>query len=110
MSLLLLRDARVFAPAPLGIVDVLVGGGRILAVGPGRIEAPAGIATEVIDLEGRRLIPGLVDCHVHVTGGGGEAGFRTRVPPLAPSRSSLALSSKNLRYSSPCPCFSSERA
>lgn len=90
MSLLLLRDARVFAPAPLGIVDVLVGGGRILAVGPGRIEAPAGIATEVIDLEGRRLIPGLVDCHVHVTGGGGEAGFRTRVPPLAPSRSTRA--------------------
>ena len=31
-------------------------------------------------------MPGLIDGHVHVTGGGGEAGFRTRVPPQALSR------------------------
>ena len=40
------------------------------------------IASE-IDLQGQRLIPGLIDGHVHFTGGGGEAGFATRVPPLA---------------------------
>ena len=39
-----------------------------------------------LDLEGRRLIPGLIDGHVHVCGGGGEAGFRTRVPPPGLSR------------------------
>ena len=33
-----------------------------------------------------RTIPGLIDGHVHVTGGGGEAGFRTRVPPVPLSR------------------------
>jgi beta-aspartyl-dipeptidase (metallo-type) len=37
---------------------------------------------ETVDLKGSRLIPGLVDCHVHLTGGGGEAGFRSQVPPL----------------------------
>lgn len=28
------------------------------------------------------MIPGFIDGHAHVTGGGGEAGFRTRVPPV----------------------------
>ena len=32
------------------------------------------------------MIPGLVDAHVHVTGGGGEAGPNTKVPPVPLSR------------------------
>ena len=47
---------------------------------------PAALPVEAIDLEGRRLIPGLIDGHVHVTGGGGEAGFSTRVPAPMLSR------------------------
>jgi beta-aspartyl-dipeptidase (metallo-type) len=45
---------------------------------------PAALAdcTTTIDLAGLRLIPGLIDGHVHVTGGGGEAGFSTRVPAV----------------------------
>lgn len=79
-GLLLLRNADVFAPAALGRRDLLLGGGKVLWLGaPG--EAPAS-AVERIDLAGRALVPGLIDGHVHVTGGGGEAGFRTRVPPL----------------------------
>ena len=49
-------------------------------------ELPAALPVDVIDLEGRRLIPGLIDGHVHVTGGGGEAGFSTRVPAPMLSR------------------------
>ena len=78
----LLLNADVFAPDPLGPQHVLIGGGRILYVG-GEQPQLAGLDVEVTDLEGRRLIPGLVDAHVHVTGGGGEAGFHTRAP--APS-------------------------
>jgi beta-aspartyl-dipeptidase (metallo-type) len=26
------------------------------------------------------IVPGFIDCHVHVTGGGGEAGFASRTP------------------------------
>ena len=37
-----------------------------------------------------RSIPGLVDAHVHVTGGGGEGGFTSRVPPLTLTELSLA--------------------
>jgi beta-aspartyl-dipeptidase (metallo-type) len=86
MNLLLLRNAQVHAPEPLGLQHLLLGGGRILWMGATLSELPATLAVQTIDLQGRRLIPGLIDAHVHVTGGGGEAGFRTRVPPLGVSR------------------------
>jgi len=86
MNLLLLRNAQVHAPEPLGLQHLLLGGGHILWMGATLSELPATLAVQTIDLHGRRLIPGLIDAHVHVTGGGGEAGFRTRVPPLGVSR------------------------
>jgi beta-aspartyl-dipeptidase (metallo-type) len=79
--LTLFRQATVFAPPSLGRRDVLVAGDRIIAIGTG-LGAPAGVTCEEIDLAGARLVPGLVDAHVHVTGGGGEAGPETRVPPI----------------------------
>lgn len=84
--LLLLRNAAVFAPEPLGQRQLLLGGGRVLWIGSAADEAPRGLPLEVADLEGRRLIPGLIDGHVHVTGGGGEGGFASRVPALGLSR------------------------
>ncbi|NJD31160.1 MAG: beta-aspartyl-peptidase [Gammaproteobacteria bacterium] len=88
--MLLIRNADTFAPRPLGLRNLLLGGGRILWVGaPSELpDLPAALraASRTIDLEGRRLIPGLIDGHVHVTGGGGEAGFRTRVPPVPLTR------------------------
>jgi beta-aspartyl-dipeptidase (metallo-type) len=77
----LLSNAQVFAPEDLGLRHVLVGGGRIIAVSEQKAEFAATHATE-FDLEGRRLLPGFIDGHAHVTGGGGESGFKTRVPPV----------------------------
>jgi beta-aspartyl-dipeptidase (metallo-type) len=75
----LLTNARVFAPEDLGTRHVLVGGGRILAVSAEPL-AVGDVTT--VDLEGRRLVPGFIDGHAHVTGGGGESGFATRVPAV----------------------------
>lgn len=86
MNLLLLRNALVYAPEPLGHRHLLLGGGRILWMGAELADLPSALSVETIDLEGHRLLPGLIDAHVHVTGGGGEAGFRTRVPPQVLSR------------------------
>jgi beta-aspartyl-dipeptidase (metallo-type) len=77
----LLTNAQVFAPEDLGLCHVLVGGGRIVAISDKMAQVAAAHATE-FDLEGRRLIPGFIDGHAHVTGGGGESGFSTRVPPV----------------------------
>lgn len=84
--LVLVRDADVFAPEPLGRRQVLVGGGRVLWIGGPDDAAPSGLPIDVVDLGGRRLIPGLIDGHVHITGGGGESGFASRVPALPLSR------------------------
>ncbi len=83
--LTLVRNADLYAPAPAGVVDLLVAGERIVAIGP-RLDLPAALPVEVADMEGRRVVPGLIDPHVHVTGGGGEAGAATKVPPVPVSR------------------------
>jgi imidazolonepropionase-like amidohydrolase len=64
----LLRPARVFdgvsAKPHEGLV-VLVRGDRIVTVGPApQVSAPAG--TEVIDLPGTTLLPGLIEGHSHL--------------------------------------------
>ncbi len=86
--LTLLRNAHVFAPEDLGVRHLLIGGGRVLALGDAN-GLEASVATEV-DLEGRRIVPGFIDGHAHVTGGGGEAGFSSRVPPVALSHFTTA--------------------
>lgn len=77
----LLLNARVFAPAPLGLRHVLVAGEKIAGVFDA-VPALSGVEVETTDLEGRTLVPGLVDAHVHITGGGGEAGYASSVPPI----------------------------
>jgi hypothetical protein len=63
--LTLLENADIYAPEPLGVGFLLVGGGTLLYLGP---ERP------------------VLDAHVHPTGGGGEDGFSTQAPPVPPSR------------------------
>ncbi len=82
---LLLRNATVFdgtgAPPRSGL-DVLVEGDRIAAVGS---DLAARADAEALDLTGRTLMPGLIDCHVHLTfmGDPNEVSPATPVPVLA---------------------------
>ncbi len=76
----LLSNAQIFAPEDLGLRHLLIGGGRIVAVSD-KVDGVAPHTSE-FDLEGRRVIPGFIDGHAHVTGGGGESGFSSRVPPV----------------------------
>lgn len=77
-----LLNGEVHAPESLGRKHVLVAGGIVVAVADEPISVSGEVEVETVDLQGRRLIPGLIDCHVHLTGGGGEAGFRSQVPRL----------------------------
>ncbi|TRY33381.1 beta-aspartyl-peptidase [Aliiglaciecola sp. M165] len=81
-SLTLIKNAQVFSPRPLGLKHLLVGGGQILQILDDIPSKISPIEMQVIDIEGASLIPGLIDAHTHITGGGGEAGFATRVPPV----------------------------
>lgn len=78
----LILNGEVFAPEPLGRKDILVAGGSIEAVAePGHLRLD-GLEVEVVDAAGKRVLPGLVDPHVHILGGGGEGGPATRAPEI----------------------------
>jgi len=80
---LLIRGGTVFDPRPLGVRDLFIAGGRIEAIAePGAIET-RGLDVQVIEAEGKSVLPGLIDPHVHILGGGGEGGPATRAPEIA---------------------------
>jgi beta-aspartyl-dipeptidase (metallo-type) len=81
--LTVLKNANVFAPEPVGRRDLLIAAGKILAIESDLDSLPAGIENRVLDLDGLCVIPGLIDSHIHATGGGGEAGPATRVPRIS---------------------------
>ena len=59
-------DRNNASPEAVSIAD-----GRFLSVGSVRdVEATAGETTKRIDLQGRRVIPGLIDSHMHIIRGG----------------------------------------
>jgi len=84
--LTLLENADIHAPGSLGIGYLLVGGGKLLYIGSERPELDSRLLSQRLDLQGAAVIPGLIDAHVHVTGGGGEDGFSTQAPPVPLSR------------------------
>jgi beta-aspartyl-dipeptidase (metallo-type) len=83
-KLMLLRVGAVFAPRPLGARDLLVGGGRILVMGEDLREAAAALGvTETIAAPDGKLLPGLLDQHMHFIGGGEADGRTARMPELS---------------------------
>jgi imidazolonepropionase len=77
----LLANARIATLAPdhagLGVVEngsILIDGDTIVAIGAdGRLPADAAGDVTVIDLQGRWVTPGLIDCHTHLVYGGDRA-------------------------------------
>ncbi|XOV80509.1 MAG: beta-aspartyl-peptidase [Aestuariibacter sp.] len=82
----LLKNANVFAPRPLGLVNIVVHNHQVMYIGEQLPVLGEQFDVQVIDLDGKTLIPGFIDAHTHITGGGGEAGFSTRVPPVPLTR------------------------
>ena len=74
-----IKNADVYSPQYLGKKDVFISGGIICRIADS-LNAPQEWDVEVIDGSGMLLLPGFIDCHVHVLGGGGEGGFASRTP------------------------------
>ncbi len=77
----LIRGAQVYTPWSLGVKDVLLAGNKIAFIDDG-IRLPRKLGGEVINGKGLNLVPGFIDSHVHILGGGGEGGFKTRTPEI----------------------------
>jgi beta-aspartyl-dipeptidase (metallo-type) len=75
----LLKNADVYAPKHLGLRDILIEGDKLLKIMPA-IQGYDGLeGVEVYDLNGASTVPGYIDLHIHITGGGGEQGPASRV-------------------------------
>lgn len=79
----IIKGAKIYSPEFLGKKDLLIIGDKIGAiedsidtsfVEPYKIEIINGID--------KIIFPGFIDSHVHIMGGGGEGGFKTRTPEI----------------------------
>ncbi len=77
----LIKNVHVYAPEDLGFMDVLVGGARILKMAE-HLPTESAYGVKEIDGTGKVLMPGLIDAHVHILGGGGEGGAKSRTPEI----------------------------
>lgn len=76
----LIKNVEVYAPEYKGKNDIIICHDKII-----KIDQNIAIdfdEIEIIDGKGMYAVPGYIDQHVHITGGGGEGGPRTRVPEI----------------------------
>jgi len=79
----IIRNGTVYGPEPMGRKDILLAGDRCAGIFDTLAPPFSGqVAVEVIEAAGKLVLPGFIDGHVHITGGGGEGSFCTRTPEI----------------------------
>lgn len=78
--MLLIKNAQVYAPQPLGRKDILVAAGKILAIAD-LIQNPDNLY-QVWDAKGKIVCSGFIDQHIHIIGAGGKHGFGSMTPEI----------------------------
>ncbi len=81
----ILREVELYAPTYFGKKDLLIVNGHVEGIyeNIGKFSFPKSITK---NLDGKIAIPGFIDGHVHVIGGGGEGGFASRIPEIQTSK------------------------
>jgi beta-aspartyl-dipeptidase (metallo-type) len=78
----LIKNGHIYAPEDVGEKDILIAGSRIAGLAdPGKFRIE-GAPVEMVDASGKMILPGFIDPHVHILGGGGEGGPATRAPEI----------------------------
>lgn len=77
-----IKNIEIYSPEYLGKKTIVIVGDKIEGIYD-KLEIPKNfIAINEIDGEGVIALPGFIDAHVHINGGGGEGGFHTRTPEI----------------------------
>lgn len=78
----IIKDIKVYAPEYIGIKDIVLAGGKIEGIYENLNLSNTFIEVNIIDGKNKIAFPGFIDSHVHIIGGGGEGGYKTRTPEL----------------------------
>lgn len=78
----LIKNGEIYSPKYLGKKDLLVAGDKIVYIGNNITLPEGGVPVDIIDASEKLVVPGFIDSHVHILGGGGEGGFKTRTPEI----------------------------
>lgn len=80
--LTLLRGIECFCPKYTGVRDIVIAGEKIYKItGTGEVK-DYGLFENVISCQELTAFPGILDNHVHITGGGGEEGYSSRTDEI----------------------------
>ena len=78
----IIKGGEVYTPEYIGKKDILLTEDKIHLITDEININKFPVDVEVIDAKGDYIVPGFIDSHVHITGGGGEGGFHTRTPEI----------------------------
>lgn len=88
--LTLIKNGEIYAPHYLGKKDLLIVDSKIGYIADEINKPDDFVEIEVINADGKYIVPGFIDSHVHITGGGGEGSYRTRTPEIQLTEATLA--------------------
>jgi len=79
----LIKGGKIFTPEEIGVQDLLIINNKIVKIDRD-ISTSLGLdlETEVYDAKDKIICPGIIDSHLHLIGGGGAAGFISRVKEI----------------------------
>ena len=79
----IIRHANLYSPEKKGIQDILIAGEKIVSID--KHLSLLGVSYDEWDAEGKMIVPGFIDRHVHAIGGGGQQGYASMVPDVTVS-------------------------
>ncbi|HPP36636.1 MAG TPA: hypothetical protein PK767_10405 [Clostridiales bacterium] len=77
----ILKNVEIYTPEYAGSKDILTAYGKIALIAD-KIDIAQPLRPDVVDCSGMAAVPGLIDQHVHITGGGGEQGPGSTIGPI----------------------------